>query len=102
RFRFGAAGHNLHSQVMGERDDGVENNRPFAGSIRPDKRRIDLNRVERKSLQISQGQTAGAKIVNRKSGAQGMYTRQDLRRKFWIFHDEPGGKFKLEGARDDT
>ena len=94
-FRFHAFGDDLHPEIMGERHDRAQDDRPCAFPILAHERLIDLDRIERKSLQIGQGRIAGAEIVEREAGAKLADAGQHLRRIFGIFHHQAFGQFEF-------
>src|SRR5437773_1908900 len=60
RIGLGALGDDVHAEVVGERDDRFQDHRAGAAAGGADERLVDLDGVERETLQIGQRGMAGA------------------------------------------
>src|SRR5262249_54698195 len=65
RIRLRAFCDDVHAEVVGERDDRLQDHRPVPAARGADEGLVDLQGVERETLQIGQRGMAGAEIVNR-------------------------------------
>src|SRR5262249_41652988 len=70
RVSLGAFRHNVHPEIVRQRDDGAQDHRPLALARGAHERLIDLDRVEREPLQIAERGMAGAEVVERQPGAK--------------------------------
>ena len=63
RVRLGAFRHHVHAEVMRQRDDRFQDHRAGAAAGGAHERLVDLDGVERETLQVGQRGMAGAEIV---------------------------------------
>ncbi len=92
----------IHAEIVTQCDDRSQYNRPRSLGIRPHKGPVDLDGVERKTLQVGQRGMAGAEVIKREAGAELLDARQDQRRLLRIFHDNRLCDFQLERAAEQA
>ena len=95
-------GHDMHTQFVGQGDDGPQDDQSRGRSVLPHKGPVDLQRVEGIALQIGERGMAGAEIVQCQAGAQFADPPEHLRGKFRIAHDKGFGDLKLQRFRCDA
>src|SRR5579875_1971057 len=88
----------LHSQIMGKRDDGTQDHQSCAISILAYERLVDLDRVKGEPLEIGKRRIARAEIVEREASAELTDAHEHLRGIFRILHHQAFGQFELQGA----
>src|SRR5579862_6345805 len=95
-FRLGALGNDIHAEIMRQSDDRAKNNGPRALAIVMNEGPVDLNRIERKALEIIERRITGPEVIQGKASAEIMNASQDLRRVLRVFHDQTFGQLELE------
>src|SRR5262249_55882429 len=93
-----AFGDHVHAEVVGERDDRLQDHRPRAAAGGADEGLVDLDGVEREALQIGERGMAGAEIIERQPGAELADARQHLRGVLGVLHHERFRQFQLQRA----
>src|ERR1041385_7450189 len=99
-FCLDAFGNHFQTQVVGERDDGHhELSVVRVARCFHHKRSINLERIDRQSLQRGQRREAGAEVVDRDVDAHTLQPAQHLRRKLRVLHDGALRQLQLQILR---
>jgi len=69
---FDSFGDHLQMQAVGHDDDGLDDFHVLCGFGNVlDKRAVDLQRVQRKALEVGQGRITGAEVIDRQGDPEG-------------------------------
>src|SRR6202789_3815154 len=95
-----AFGDDLEAQGLPERNNGAHDRRivRILADVR-DKGAIDLQRIERKALQIIQRTIAGAEVIDGERKSEFLERQQRTAPSFGIAHQNAFGQFQLEQRR---
>ncbi len=92
-------GNHFHTEVARECGDGADDRVVVVGREAHDKRSIDLEIVERETMQVAERRITGSKVVDTQLHAQRAQLLEHQCRRLCVLHDHALGDLELQAVR---